>query len=134
MALDVPTPDPPTVTDPQSRGQGDAFDGDAAEDYHRDELEALLADGAWAESFETWARKTDLTESEVALLVRHGLFDQLDFYWHPDDEAVRYRVPDLSDDAREALATDTDVDTVGSELDVLARLVSERLADDFADA
>jgi len=131
MALDVSPPDPPSLTGPQSREGYEAIDidEDAGDDYRRDELEAMLADGAWADGFEEWTTRTELTESEFELLVRHGLFDQLDFYWHPVDRAVGYRVPDLSDDAREGLATDAA--EVESELESLGRVVSETLENDY---
>jgi len=128
MSLDVSVPDPP----PQSQGApGKGYDAvsppeaDAGDDYRRDELEAMLEDGAWADGFEEWTAETGLRESEFRLLVRHGVIEQLDFYWDPGTEAVGYHVPQFSDDMREALATD--VDEVTTELESLGEVVSETL-------
>ncbi|WP_262175131.1 hypothetical protein [Haloarcula laminariae] len=121
MAIDVQTPDRPELTDDESR------DNDADEDYHRDDIEAALADGAWAEGFEEWASETDLAESEFDLLVRHGLIEQFDFYVGPGGDGVDYHVPTLSDDAREALGSGADIEGAESELATLGRTVAERL-------
>jgi hypothetical protein len=132
MTPDLPTPDPPTLTETEPPAEsGTSADGDASEEYRRDELETLLEDGAWAEGFETWTAETSLTASEVALLRRHDVFDQLDFYWNPADEGVAYRVPQFSDDLREALATDRDAQELASELESLGGVVSSRLAADY---
>jgi len=133
MALDVQPPDPPSLTGPQSRDKYDTIDAGADEvgdDYRREELEPILADGAWADGFEEWAASTDLVDSEFDLLVRHGLFDQLDFYWDPASDEVGYHVRSPDDDAREALGSD-DADDIESELDSLARIVSETLENDY---
>lgn len=122
MALDVQTPDPPELTDAESSNSGPA---DRGEDYHRDDIESALTDGAWVEGFERWAVETELAESEFDLLVRHGLFDQFDFYVGPD--GVDYHVPTLSDDAREALGSGADIEGMESELATLGRVVAERL-------
>jgi hypothetical protein len=132
MALDVPTPDPPSLTGPQSRGHYEAIgdsEDDVGDDYRRAEIESVLADGAWEDGFQEWTTGTDLVESEYDLLVRHGCFETMDFYWHPADDEVGYHIPDLSDDAREALSAD--VDEVESELDSLGRVVSEMLENDY---
>jgi len=133
MVLDMQPPDPPTLTGPNSRDRYEAIaiDEEVSDDYRREELEAILADGAWADAFEEWAASTDFAESEVELLERHGLFEQLDFYWHPGEDEVGYRVPDLSDDAREALSSTLKLDVVNAELDSLARVVSETLENDY---
>lgn len=125
MALDVQRPDPPELTDAESRNSGLADDPD--EDYRREDIESALADGAWAEGFEQWAAETDLTESEFDLLVRHGLLDQFDFYVGPDSDGVDYHVPTLSDDAHEALGTGADIEGVEAELATLGRVVAETL-------
>ncbi|MDS0280762.1 hypothetical protein [Haloarcula onubensis] len=133
MSLDVSVPDPP----PQSQGApGRGYDNVSPpesddDDYRRDELESILEAGAWADGFEAWAAETSLGESEFELLVRHGLLEQLDFYWDPATEAVEYHLPQFSDDMREALATDADVDEVKGGLDSLGRTVSERLEREY---
>jgi len=130
MTLDVAVPDPPPLSGPPPGGAyNDVTPPDAGRaDYRRDELATMLEEGAWADGFEEWTAKTGLSESEFALLRRHGLVEQLDFYWDPATERVESRVPSLSDDVREALAAGADPDGVESALDSLSRIVSERLA------
>jgi len=127
MTLDVTVPDPPPLSGPPLGGAyNNVTPPDAGSaDYRRDELTSLLTEGVWTDGFEAWTARTDLGESEFAPVVRHGLVEQLDFYWDPVTEDVGYRVPSLSDDTREALATDPD--DIESELDTLARVVAERL-------
>ncbi|WP_324663517.1 hypothetical protein [Haloarcula sediminis] len=125
MALDVQTPDPPELTDSESRDSGHA-DG-RGEDYHREDIETALAEGAWVEGFEEWAAETELAESEFDLLVRHGLLDQFDFFVGTDGDGVDCHVPTLSDDAREALGREADIEAVESELSTLGRVVAATL-------
>ena len=131
MALDVQPPDPPSQTDEQARTTDEATDASEAadEDYRRDEIEAVLADGAWVEGFEEWTAGTDLVESEFDLLVRHGVFDQFDFYWDPSGDQVDYHAPTPSDDVREALGPAAD--DVESELDALGRVIAETLENEY---
>ena len=135
MSLDVPVPDSPKLSGPPpgaaySTVSTPEMGGD---DYRRDDLAAVLDEGAWADGFEAWAAGTELTESEYALVRRHDLVERLDFYWDPVTEDVGYRAPSLSDDVREALAADTDPDDIEAELASLARTVSERLEADYLD-
>ena len=132
MALDVAVPDAPSLSGPSPGAAYSAVsppETAAGGSYRRDELEELLEAGAWADGFEAWAAGTDLAESEFARLIRHDILEQLDFYWDPVTEEVGYRVPSLPDDASEALSTDPD--DVESELDALARTVSETLESDY---
>ncbi|PSP63062.1 hypothetical protein BRC76_03730 [Halobacteriales archaeon QH_8_67_36] len=131
MALDVQPPDPPSQTDEQARTTDEVTDASEAadEDYRRDEIEAVLADGAWVEGFEEWTAGTDLVESEFDLLVRHGVFDQFDFHWDPSGDQVDYHAPTPSDDVREALGPAAD--DVESELDALGRVIAETLENEY---
>jgi len=134
MALDVSVPDSPPQSGSWPRGAYNSVsppETGATDEYHRDELEGMLEDGVWADGFEEWAAGTTITETEFALLVRHGLIERLDFYWDPVTDEVCYRVPDLPDDTREALAAGTDADEVESELDSLARTVSATLENEY---
>jgi len=128
MPLDVTVPDPPPLSGPPLGGAyNNVTPPDAGSaDYRRDELAGRLEEGAWGDGFEAWAAETSLGESEFALLRRHGVVEQLDFYWDPATERVESRAPSLSDDVREALAADAA--DVESELASLARLVTETLA------
>jgi len=130
MTLDVTVPDsPPLSGPPLGAAYNNVTPPDAGGvDYRRDELASALEAGVWADGFEAWAAETGLTESEFALLVRHAVLEQLDFYWDPAAETVGYRVPSPSDDVCEGLAADSD--DIEAELDSLARLVSVRLEAD----
>jgi hypothetical protein len=96
MGLDVEYPDPPDLTNrgmPPEIEPSDALDSIA--DLRRGELEAALQDGAWQEAFDEWAEYTDLSEAEFEVVEEHELFAELDFFWDPDAERVRFGGPDL---------------------------------------
>lgn len=63
MTLDVDTPDPPDLNrmDPNEYEDAEVV-GDT--DYRREELEAFLEDGAWADAFAEWAATCDVDEEE----------------------------------------------------------------------
>ncbi|MBX0288237.1 hypothetical protein [Haloarcula salinisoli] len=133
MTLEVSVPDPPAQSEgAPGMGYNDVEppEADASDDYHRDDIEAALAAGAWVDGFEAWAAQTELEESEFRLLERHGLVDGLDFFWDPASEAVAYHAPTLSDDAREALHGNA-ADVVDAELKSLGEHVSETLSEAY---
>lgn len=132
MALEVPAPDPPSLHGPQPRGEYEAIDNPVAEpgdDYRREELEAILADGAWADAFDEWAAGAGLSVDAYEVLVEHDAFEDLDFYWDATTDEVGYVTPSLSDDVRDRVSGE--VDDVEDELDDLARVVSETLENDY---
>lgn len=132
MALDVEVPDPPPLSGPQSRGAYDAIDmtdQDPEDDYRREEIETILADGAWQDAFEEWATLTYLSERDFEVVLERGLLDQFDFYWDPATDEVGYRVPPV--EAGAAGAFEDDPDEIEAELDSLARVVSETLENDY---
>jgi hypothetical protein len=138
MALDVETPDPPDLTmrgTPSDYHPGE--DGRGSGDFRREELEAMLKDGAWSEAFEEWGEYTDLDDEEVRAVADLGLFREFDFYWDPDDETLRYDGPLLPDDWRErapeSLRTTSQRSRVETELDDLGRTVLEELQDTYLD-
>jgi len=135
MALDVEIPDPPDLT---NRGRPRDFEmNDATDtpDFHREDLETLLHDSAWTTGFEEWLDRTDLTVDHVEAVAASGLFQALDFYWHPADEQLRDDVPQVPEDWREQAAfTDldsSDVSLIRAELQDLGRTVREALADEL---
>jgi hypothetical protein len=133
MTLDVPIPDPPSLSGPQSRDDYDAVgnpEEDTGDDYRRDAIADALEEGAWADGFDEWADETDLTETTFETVQRHELVDDFDFYWDPATEDVGYRAPDLPADARGDLNS-TAADDVDAELDTLGRIVSEYLENDY---
>jgi hypothetical protein len=130
MTLDVEPPDPPSLRGPQSRGDYEAIDMDeeAIDDYRREEVAAVLEEGAWVDAFDDWAEQTYLSEPDFAAARDHGLFEALDFYWEPADDEVGYRSPDVPEDAR---ADFEDPGGVAAALDTLGRTVSEVLENDY---
>ena len=133
MTLEVEVPDPPSLNGPQSTDDYDAVvepENDPGDDYRREELETILADGAWADAFEEWADDTGISAEGFETTVRLGLVDRLDFYWDPSTDEVGYRAPAVPDDAWGAFEND-DVDLVEDELDSLGRTVSEMLETEY---
>lgn len=133
MPLDVSTPDPPSLHGPQSRGDYEAIDDDLVEDsddYRREELEDILAEGAWRDAFDEWSNQTALTPAEFEAVERLGLVDAFDFYWAPASDEVGYRAPSLPDDAAEEFDLD-DPGGIDMALDTLGRIVSETLENDY---
>ena len=135
MGLDVDTPDPPSLSDPQDVGDYDAVeetDERVGDDYRREELAGALEDGAWKRAFEEWSDHTLLTAEEYELVVALGLVEELDFYWNPASEDVGYRVPAVPSHRELPSPYDErfeegDLDGVEEELDGLARTVTEVL-------
>jgi hypothetical protein len=131
MALDAEVPDPPPLHGPQSRGEYaaiDMTDRELTDDYRREELEAVLRDGAWQDAFEEWAEQAQLTSEEFGTAVELGLIERFDLYWDPSTDEVGYLAPTLTDEEREAFE---DPEGVDAELDSLGRVVSETLENDY---
>lgn len=133
MTLDVPVPDPPSLDGPQPRGDYEAIDNPVehpGDDYRREELEEILASGAWDDAFQEWASGTSLTAADFEVVQEYDLVQDFDLYWDPQTDQVGFRSPTLPDDARSDLDSGT-VSEVESELDTLGRVVSEMLENDY---
>lgn len=133
MSLDVPIPESPSLHGPQSRDEYEAIGNpvDApGDDYRREELETILASGAWDDAFEEWAAQTVLTPEHFQIIVDYELIDKFDFYWDETTDEVGYQSPTLPDEARSEVDR-TDVGDIDSELDTLGRVVSEMLENDY---
>lgn len=132
MSLDVAVPDPPDIT---NRGRPRSFEwreetpGSGA--FHREELDALLREGAWREGFEEWAEYAGLDAEKVGLVDDLGLFGAFDFYWDPGNERLQYDAPSVPDDWRDREATasldSSTVSMIDAELQDLGRAVQEAL-------
>jgi len=135
MALDVALPTPPDIT---NRGVPEKFDVDVLAgsdlDLRREELEAVLRDGAWREGFEEWAQYTDLSERDAELAEELGLFRALDFFWDFETDRLRYVVPAVPEAWDDRAGSDgVPTSTLQEELDDLGRTVSEIVATDYVD-
>jgi len=134
MTLDVSVPEPPDLS---NRGAPSDFEWDeetlGGEDFHREEFEDLLQEGAWEEGFNEWAQYTDLDERQVRAVDDLGLFQAFDFYRDPTEGRYRFEAPTVPDDWRErdaagALDPET-VSLIDDELRDLGRAVHEVLED-----
>ena len=131
MTLDVEMPEPPSLRGLQSHEAYEAIDmtdQELTDDHRREELAAVLEEGAWADAFDDWAEETYLSEAEFAAASERGLFEALDFYWDPANDEVGYRSPSVPDGVRDDFE---DPDGVAEELDALGRTVSEVLENDY---
>lgn len=131
MTLDVEVPDSPPLRGPQSRGEYasiDMTDQEPADDHRREEIGAVLREGAWRDAFEEWAEHTFLSETEFATVSDLGLLERFDFYWDPTTDEVGYRAPTVPGEATDRF---DDVQGVEGALDSLGRVVSEVLENDY---
>ena len=99
MGLDVEPPDPPELPDVDAETYDDVEV--QGQEYRRQELEDMLAEGAWADAFAEWAAHTDLDEAEFAVADDLGLFDEFDFFWDDFADRVGYHAPGIPEDWRE---------------------------------
>jgi len=133
MTLDVPIPDAPSLRGAQPRGEYEAIDNpvdNPEDDYRREELETILASGAWGDAFAEWAAQTGLTPANFEVVLEYELIDKFDFYWDATTDEVGYRSPTLPQAARDGVDAEV-VGDIDSELDTLGRVVSEMLENDY---
>ena len=137
MTLDVETPPPPELEqiDPNEYDDADVV-GDT--DYKRDEIEALLRDGAWAEAFAEWAADTGMDEREFDIVTDLGMLRQFDFFWDSFAERVGYHAPGVPEDWKERdLHPDLDswgtVSAINAGLTELGQIVCETLKEEYID-
>ena len=99
MSLDVETPEPPSLEtlDPNEYEDAEVM----GDDYRREELETLLAAGAWAEAFERWAAGSTLGESEWTVVRELDLLSRFDFFWDDFADRVGYHAPGIPEDWKE---------------------------------
>jgi hypothetical protein len=99
MTLDVPVPEPPSLNTVDPSEYEDAEVG--GDEYRREELEAFLAEGAWAEAFEEWATDSKLDEDEWQIVLDLELVERFDFFWDDFADRVGYHAPGLPEDWKE---------------------------------
>jgi hypothetical protein len=135
MTLDVEVPPPPELEqiDPNEYEDADVV-GDT--DYKRDEIEALLRDGAWAEAFTQWADDTGMDEREFDIVTDLDMLRQFDFFWDSFAERVGYHAPGIPEDWKERdYHPDLDswgtVSSINAGLTELGQIVCDVLLDDY---
>jgi len=99
MSLDVDSPEPPELAavDPNEYEDAEVAGGE----YRRDDLEALLHEGAWEDAFSEWSDTTDMDEEDWAIAVDLGLVSRFDFFWDDFADRVGYHAPGLPEDWKE---------------------------------
>ena len=137
MALNVDPPDPPRLeeTDPNQYEDAEVV-GDA--DYKREEIERLLAAGAWEQAFEGWAADTDVDERAFGIMLDLELFARYDFFWDAFADRVGYHAPGLPEDWKErdvhpGLESWETVSGINAALAELGDAVSRTLKADYID-
>jgi hypothetical protein len=137
MALDVNPPDPPRLeeTDPNQYEDAEVV-GDT--DYRREEIETLLAEGAWEQAFDRWAANTGVDERTFGIMLDLELFDRYDFFWDAFADRVGYHAPGLPEDWKErdvhpGLESWETVSGINAALAELGDTVSRTLKADYID-
>lgn len=137
MALDIELPDPPEPTDIDPNEYDDAeIVGDT--DYHRDEIRDLLAAGAWADAFEEWAKTTDVTAEDWAIVEDLSMIEAFDFFWDDFADRVGYHAPGIPEDWKERdLHPELDswetVSSINAGLTELGQIVCDILKEEYID-
>jgi hypothetical protein len=136
MTLDVDAPEPPELPEVDTGAYDDVEV--QGEEYRRQELEDLLADGAWADAFDEWAAHTDLDEEEFTVAEELGLFEEFDFFWDDFADRVGYHAPGIPEDWNERdLHSELDswemVSGINAALAEFGDTVSRTLKDEYID-
>jgi hypothetical protein len=134
--LDVPTPDPPTLNQVDPNEYEDADVG--GDDYHREDLEQFLHEGAWEDAFAEWADTADLSADEWAIVEELDLVSHFDFFWDSFADRVGYHAPGLPEDWREReihpdLESWGQVSGINAGLTELGQVVCDVLKDEYVD-
>ena len=134
--LDVATPEPPTLNTVDPNEYEDAEVG--GDEYHREDLERFLQEGAWEEAFEQWAATSDLSAAEWAIVEELDLVSHFDFFWDSFADRVGYHAPGLPEDWKEreihpALDSWGKVSGINAGLTELGQVVCDVLKDEYVD-
>ena len=136
MTLDVEPPAPPTLqsVDPNEYDYASV----ESDEYHREELEQFLKDGAWDEAFTQWAATAKLGEKEWRVVEELGLIERFDFFWDDFADRVGYHAPGLPEDWKERdLHEDLEswgaVSGINAGLTELGQTVCDVLKDEYVD-
>ena len=137
MSLDVEAPPPPELertVDPDEYEDASV----AGDDYRRAELSAFFEDGAWERAFDQWARETQLTEAEYAIVRDLALLERFDFFWDDFADRVGYHAPGIPEDWRERdvhpdLASWETVSGINAAMTELGQVVCDVLEEEYID-
>jgi hypothetical protein len=117
------------------------YDGDHLEEnpeYHRDDLESFLRNGAWEQAFDEWWAHADLDAEEFAIAEDLDLFASFDFFWDDFADRVGYSAPGIPEDWRERgyhpeLDSWGTVSGINAAMTELGQIVSEVLEEQYVD-
>ncbi|MFC7166128.1 hypothetical protein [Halospeciosus flavus] len=138
MSLDYDEiPDPPELE--TDAGVEEYEDVDVqGDEYHREDLDEFLHDGAWDDAFAEWAETTDLTEEEFAIVLDLDMLQEFDFFWDDFADRVGYHAPGLPEDWKvRGIHPDLDswetVSAINAAMTELGRVVSDTLKAEWVD-
>ena len=136
MSLDVAPPAPPTLQSVDPNEYEDA--SVESDEYHREELEQFLQDGAWEEAFQQWAATAKLDESAWQVVEDLDLVDRFDFFWDDFADRVGYHAPGLPEDWKERelhpdLQSWGQVSGINAGLTELGQTVCDVLKEEYVD-
>ena len=136
MSLSVEIPEPPELNEVDPNEYEDAEV--AGDDYRREDIEALLQDGAWEEAFEVWAQDATVSEAEWEIILDIGLLGEFDFFWDDFADRVGYHAPGIPEDwkVREVhpdIESWGEVSSINAGLTELGQLVCEVLKEEYID-
>jgi hypothetical protein len=136
MSLSVEIPEPPELNEVDPSEYEDAEV--AGDDYRREDIEALLQDGAWEEAFEVWAQDATVSEAEWEIVLDIGLLGEFDFFWDDFADRVGYHAPGIPEDwkVREVhpdIESWGEVSSINAGLTELGQLVCEVLKEEYID-
>jgi hypothetical protein len=138
MALDVDTPEPPTLEPDLDADEYDDVEVVVDTDYRREELQTFLEEGAWGRAFGQWSERADMDETEFDVVADLGLFGEFDFFWDDFADRVGYHAPGIPEDWKERdLHPDVDswntVSSINAGLTELGQVVCEVLGEEYVD-
>jgi len=136
MSLDADPPTPPSLetVDPSEYDDTEV----AGDEYHREELEAFLREGAWREAFDRWSADAEVDADVWAIAGELGLFAGFDFFWDDFADRVGYHAPGVPEDWKQRdlhpeLDSWAQVSAVNAALTEFGQVVCEVLKEEYVD-
>lgn len=136
MSLDVTPPDPPKLQSVDPNQYEDA--SVESDEYHREDLQRFLREGAWVEAFEQWAATASIGEAEWRIVEELDLVDRFDFFWDDFADRVGYHAPGIPETWKERevhpdLKNWGQVSGINAGLTELGQVVCEVLKENYID-
>lgn len=137
MSLDVEPPAPPEL-DQVDPNEYEDTQVAGETDYHREEIEDFLQEGAWERAFNEWAEHSNMTEEEFQVVLDLGLIQEYDFFWDAFAERVGFHAPGIPEDWKEkdyhsGLQSWGEVSSINAGLTELGQTVCDVLKAEYID-